>query len=219
MAQATLAGEPRVARGVAGAVRAAGLRLALLVLAGCLWAGGAAANGPSFDCGKAEPGSVEALICSDDGLAELDVRMAEVYAAAARKAVGERPSPLKAEQRGWIKDRNDCQKSDDRRQCAADSYRLRIAELQARYGLVPAVGTARFTCGDDPYSDVAATFYPTDPPTLRAVRGRRAAVMYLQRGGSGARYQGRDVELRERQGEALITWGPGAPQERCAKAP
>jgi uncharacterized protein len=34
--------------------------------------GSAMAKGPSFDCGKAEAGSIEAMICQDDGLAAMD---------------------------------------------------------------------------------------------------------------------------------------------------
>ena len=41
--------------------------------------------------------------------------------------------------------------------------------------------------------------------------------MYLQPSASGARYQGRNESLWEHQGEARITWGPRAPQMRCAK--
>ena len=103
--------------------------------------GGALAAGPSFDCAKAGPGSVEATICADDQeLPALDRKLADVYAQATEKAVNEQPPRLKAEQRGWIKGRNDCWKSDDLRRCVADSYRLRIAELQARYRLVAGIG-------------------------------------------------------------------------------
>ena len=41
----------------------------------------AAQEGPSFDCAKAESGA-EKLICEDAGLARLDRRVAERYAAA-----------------------------------------------------------------------------------------------------------------------------------------
>ncbi|MGA8018861.1 MAG: lysozyme inhibitor LprI family protein [Desulfobacterales bacterium] len=92
----------------------------------------AVAAGPSFDCSKAA-GSIEQMICKDDVLSTMDHKMAEVYAAATKKAVNEHPPLLKAEQRGWIKGRNDCWESEDERKCAEESYRRRIAELQARY--------------------------------------------------------------------------------------
>jgi len=96
----------------------------------------AAAANPSFDCNKAA-GKIEKLICGDDGLAVLDRKLTEVYADASKKAVNEHPPILKAEQRGWIKGRNDCWKSKDARNCTESLYRERIAELQARYRLVP----------------------------------------------------------------------------------
>jgi len=41
------------------------------------------------------------------------------------------------------------------------------------------------------------------------------SLMYLQPGGSGARYRGRNETLWEHQGEALITRGYSAPEMRC----
>ena len=93
---------------------------------------------------KVEAGSIEEMVCKDKGLSALDRRLAEVYAAASKKAVNEQPPVLKAEQRGWIKGRNDCWKSDDRRKCVEDNYRLRIAELQAKYRLVPGTGPVTY---------------------------------------------------------------------------
>ena len=77
----------------------------------------AQANSPAFDCAKARDGSIEKLICGDAGLSSLDRKLAEVYEATTRKAVNEHPPTLKAEQIGWIRGRNDCWKSDDRRSC------------------------------------------------------------------------------------------------------
>lgn len=39
---------------------------------------------------------------------------------------------LKAEQRGWVKGRNDCWKSGDQRGCVKRSYDERIGELKDR---------------------------------------------------------------------------------------
>jgi len=55
---------------------------------------------PSFDCGKVEAGSIEEMICKDEGLAALDQKLARVYSEASRKAANEHPPVLKAEQRG-----------------------------------------------------------------------------------------------------------------------
>ena len=187
----------------------------ILSAALCLWAGLAMATGPSFDCGSVETGSIEEMVCRDDGLAARDRKLAEIYASASQKAVNEHPPLLKAEQRGWIKGRNDCWKSSDRRACVEESYRLRIAELQARYRLVMGRGPVTYACDGDPRNEVVVTFFPTDPPTLIAERGDQVSLMYLRPSGSGAKYQGRNESLWEHHGEAVITWGYGSLEMRC----
>jgi uncharacterized protein len=189
----------------------------LFALTCWLFTSTARAEGPSFDCGKVEAGSIEEMVCKDKGLAALDRKLAEVYSAASQKAVNEHPPVLKAEQRGWIKGRNDCWKSADRRKCVEDNYRLRIAELQARYRLVPGNGPVTYACDGDPKNEVVVTYFQTDPPTLIAERGDQVSLMYLQPSGSGAKYQGRNESLWEHQGEAAITWGYGSPEMRCTK--
>ncbi|MCG6863395.1 MAG: MliC family protein [Chromatiaceae bacterium] len=179
----------------------------------------AAAQTPSFSCVKANTGSVEQMICGDSELSELDHRLAEVYAAAQKKATNEHPPVLKAEQRGWIKGRDECWKSDDMRACVASEYRRRIAELQALYRLVPGTGPVTYACDGNPRNEVVAMFFPTDPPTLYAERGDSVSLMYLQPSGSGARYQGRNETFWEHQGVARVTWGYGAPEMRCKKLP
>jgi uncharacterized protein len=176
------------------------------------------AQGPSYACNKAA-GSVERLICRDKDLSALDRTLSSVYAAASKKAANEHPPVLKAEQRGWIKGRNECWKSDDPPSCVRSEYRRRIAELQARYRLVPSTGPVTFVCNGDPRNEVVATFFQTDPPTLIAERGDSVSLMYLQPSASGARYRGRNESFWEHHGEALVSWGYNAPEMRCKKAP
>ena len=163
------------------------------------------APGPSYACGKVKAGSIEATICQDPGLSALDRKFSEVYGAASKKATNEHLSLLKAEQRGWIKGRNECWKSNDKRSCVRNEYQLRIAELQARYRLVPGNGPVRFMCEDNPANEVVATFFQTDPPTMIAEHGDSVSLMYLQPSGSGAKYQGRNETFWEHHGEALLT--------------
>jgi uncharacterized protein len=173
------------------------------------------AAGPSFDCSKVETGSIEEMICKDDQLSALDRKMTAVYAAATKKATNEHPPVLKAEQRGWIKGRNECWKSDDKRRCVEESYTLRIAELQARYRLVSFTGPVFYVCDGQPANEVVATFFQTEPPSAVAERGDQTSWMVQQPAASGAKYQGRNETLWEHHGEALITWGYGAPEMRC----
>lgn len=181
--------------------------------------GAAAAVKPSFDCAKVERASIEAMICEDAALAGLDRKLADVYAAASRKASNEHPPRLKAEQRGWVKGRDECWKSDARRACVRDEYVRRIAELQATYRLVPGAGPVRYACDGNPASEVVATFFETEPPTLVAERGDSISLMFLQPAASGAKYQGRNETFWEHHGEAMIQWGYGAPEMNCQKKP
>lgn len=86
---------------------------------------------PSFDCAKASH-EVEKLICKDAELAQLDRSLAELYAAVLRSSAQGEQKSLKTEQRGWVKGRDDCWKSDDMRRCVADEYRDRIDALKDR---------------------------------------------------------------------------------------
>lgn len=191
----------------------------LAIAAGALARASAAAEGPSFSCAEVKAGSIEELVCKDGSLSALDRTLADVYAAAAKKATNEHPPVLKAEQRGWIKGRDECWKSDDERACVENQYKRRIAELQAKYRLVAHTDPVTYACDDAPGSEVVATFFETDPATLIAERGDDVSLMYVQPSGSGAKYQGRNESFWEHQGEATIVWGFGARPLHCKKAP
>lgn len=170
---------------------------------------------PSFDCSKAEPGSIEEMVCQSPELTALDLKLADAYKAASQKAANQQPNLLKAEQRGWIKGRNECWKSEDKSTCVTDSYRLRTAELQARYQLVKGTGPVFYSCDNNPAKEVVATFFATEPPTASVEHGDSTSLMYLQPTGSGARYQGQNESFWEHHGEAVVVWGFEAPQMNC----
>lgn len=194
----------------------------LLVVVG-LWMGvasmsaaqGKAASGPAFDCAQAGTGAVVRLLCTDPELAALDQTMANTYAQALARAQNEHPPTLRAEQRGWIKGRDDCWKAQDVRACVVDTYRLRSVELQARYRLVASTGSAVWVCEGNPANEVVVTYFDTQPPSLVAERGDQTALMLQQPAASGTWYVGRNESLREHQGQALVVWGYGAPEMRC----
>ena len=177
------------------------------------------AEGPAFDCAKAD-GEVETLICQDEGLAALDRKLDEVYEAALAKAANEHPPVLKAEQRGWIKGRNECWKAQGEdnpaflsaswqatsvRDCVEGQYQLRISELQALYQLVPEKGPVFYACENNPANEVVATFFETDPPTARVERGDRSVTAWLVPAGSGSKYEGQNLELWTKGDEATVT--------------
>lgn len=172
---------------------------------------------PSFDCTKVETGSIAELVCQTPQLAQLDAKLAEVYRQARAKAQNEHPPVLKAEQRGWLKGRDDCWKATDKTACVAGSYTLRIAELQARYQLITGKGPVFYQCDGLPAKEVVATYYATEPPTALVEFGDSTSLMYLQPSGSGARYQGRNESLWEHHGEARVTWGYQAAEMQCTQ--
>lgn len=192
---------------------------ACLALLGLVAAGNAtAAQGPSFSCTNVKAGSIEAMVCADAALSALDRKLASVYAAATAKAKNQKPNTLKAEQRGWVKGRDDCWKSDNAHACVENEYQRRIAELQARYRLVDSIGPLRFACDGNPANELVVTYFKTEPSTLIAERGDSSALMFQQVSGSGTRYQGRNETLAEHQGEVRVVWGYEAREMVCKKA-
>lgn len=172
---------------------------------------------PSYDCTKPLKATVEEQICADERLAALDRKLAETYKAAQGKAKGKDGSLLKAEQSGWIKGRNDCWKSPTQHQCISDNYTQRIAELQARYGLLAASANAEYLCEGDSVA-IQAAFFPTEPPSVQARHGDETQILLsVPSGNQGSRYEGRNVSLYEHDGETLITWGVEGTQKQCKK--
>ena len=170
---------------------------------------------PSFDCSKVEKGSTEEIICNDSELSELDRKMAKVYKEAEQKAKNEVPPVLKAEQRGWIKGRDDCWKSEDEKECIKENYLLRIAELQATYRLVKNSGPIFYTCDDIPAKEVVITHFETDPPTLIAEFGDSQSLMYEEPTESGSFYQGRNESVAIKRSEARVKWGFDSQTMNC----
>lgn len=173
----------------------------------------------SFDCSKAAPGSMEALVCTTPALSAKDEQLAAVYKQAMAKTKGQPAATLKAEQRGWIKGRDDCWKADDKTRCVTDAYQQRIAELQARYALLPGKGPFTFRCDGQPAKNLTATFYPSEPATLLATYAGSTSLMYAQPAASGSKYQGRNESFWEHQGVAKVVWGYGVPEMACQRLP
>lgn len=170
------------------------------------------APAPSFDCAKAVSNSVEERICNDATLSELDARLGQTYALAAKAVNRANPHP-RASQRAWLKQRAACMKpgSPEPSTCIAARTRMRIAELSARYGLVPQSGEAKLACGRPATRVVIRFFNPPDGGVAIAARGPQVATLYQDPTASGIRY-GDEAGTRvyeEHQREAWLTWGRG----------
>jgi len=186
-----------------------------LIVSGFLSVPAAMATEPTFDCTKAES-SAEKLICSNDDLAALDRKLADVYEGAVGvvksldSGAEEELNTLKAYQRGWVKGRDECWKSEDELTCIRSAYERRVAELTARYQLIEAQPPVFYTCNDNPADEIVATFFPTDPPSARLERGDTTEIVVQGLSGSGARYEGDFGILFWIKGnEATVDWPEG----------
>lgn len=83
------------------------LACCVLLIAGMAWPASAQDGGtqPSFDCAAAAA-PVEAVICADGALADLDRALAHSYHAALATRVGEAQLLLREEQRAWAQRRS-----------------------------------------------------------------------------------------------------------------
>lgn len=183
-------------------------------------AGPESTEGPSYPCDRAvREGSTEAIICADEVLSALDRKLASVYRQALQRAVNEQPPILRAEQRGWIKGRDQCLQSDQPDLCIGSEYERRIAALQARYRLVSSSSPIYFSCDGNPAKEVVVTFFHTDPATLIAEYGDSVSLMYVDTRGVGIHYRGRNESFSRDQQGTRITWGYGAAAMQCQRLP
>jgi len=176
----------------------------------------ARAQRPTFDCAKAS-GDVETLICRDATLAALDLKLATVYAAASAKAKDGLATRLREEQRGWIKERNDCWKAtvqtwitatwtvDTVKGCIQAQYELRTSELQAVWQIVPPQ-TIFYACQNGLAGEVVANYFETDPPTIRLERGDRTKTLWRVGPAGAQKYEGQNVSLVRAADDVRVSW-------------
>jgi uncharacterized protein len=143
---------------------------------------------PSFDC-TAAVAPVEALICADTGLADLDRKLAESYHALLATRVGEAQMLLREEQRAWADSRavscgvegDPAIEEGDAIGCLIAFYRARIAELQPGQGgnAAPPSGYG-WLMGD--WTIAAIHTAPTDPRKADAARAQLGRTMRFAEG-------------------------------------
>ncbi|MBP6309908.1 MAG: MliC family protein [Arenimonas sp.] len=156
---------------------------------------------PSFDCAKTEH-EAETLVCTDYGLAALDNRLAELYAAELAKPGASKD--LAATQRGWVKGRDECWKADDKKLCVEESYRTRIAELQINSPGAMAATAVEFKCNDNSKPFTMAYYNELDDKPAIITLGNDQAIIFPQLAASGAKYGRKGIEYWEHQGKATV---------------
>lgn len=177
----------------------------LLTLAG--FAGSAYSASPAFDCSKAE-GEVELLICSDDDLALLDIRLAKAYSQAMENIPQEERSNFRTLQRGWIKGRNECWKAQDVRACVEFSYKSKTVELQIAGGLLEAPRYRSLRCGEgtEAVPFTVSIYRNADPVSAVLTRGNDQVIAFAPVESSGGRFVAPDVSLTIDEGQATVQW-------------
>lgn len=156
--------------------------------------------GPSFDCAQAQ-GEVEKLVCADPELARLDRQLAERYARV--KDVPDAQAVV-AQQRGWVKGRDDCWKADDKPLCVREAYLTRLAELAINGGGVVVPTPVEYRCDDNSRPLTAVFYNDLDPQVAVITWGNDQAIAFPQPAASGARYGRTGLDFREHQGEVKV---------------
>lgn len=180
---------------------------------------------PSFDCTKAES-DAEKAVCSDDTLASMDLELSRLFQRAAEgpNMDPDRHRMLQAEQRGWIKGRDECWKSDlGIPFCTASEYAFRIAEIRQGYADARAengasLGPYAYVC-EGMEVPVSAVFVNTLAPMVVLRWGENAIVLPSVATGSGAKYAsdlwyGGEALFWTSRDEATFM-PPGQPETTC----
>jgi len=176
---------------------------------------GLGAASPSFSCKKAA-NPVQRMICNDDALAALDRKLADVYGTAAKTP--SQYDDLNLRQRDWIQTRDKCWQETNFHACIEHAYVYRIAELQARYKLVPAKEPVRYTCPGAQPDLLTVTFFSTDPPSAVLDSGVDSVLTLFSRAGGTPHYEVGQVRFRERGTEASVVWGDRNKEIPCTLA-
>lgn len=183
-----------------------------------------AETGPSFNCAKAV-GSVETLICSEDALARLDLRLSLRFKEALRAirslqtGAKDAEAELRAYQRGWIKGRNDCYKAVDRYACVESAYLRRENELVTQWMLMPPVSTEFWICNGSLANELAVMRFDTELPSLRLEYGDNIASASQTSAASGSYYVADFGRAFWEKGDvATLTWNEGI-EQNCVRRP
>jgi uncharacterized protein len=160
---------------------------------------------PSFDCATAKE-AVDVLICHDEELAALDLKMAKVYRTEIETRPAEEVAIQKALQLEWMNRRKRCGKSKAAHACVKWNYERRIAELQIRAGETRVYQRVDYECFGSNKPLSAAFYQETDPPSALLTYGNDQVVAILRPSGSGAKYTASAVQFWDQQYEVLVTW-------------
>lgn len=160
--------------------------------------------GPSYDCAQAQ--GIERQVCASAELSALDRQLAEVYKKALAGTDAATQRRMRAEQRGWIRGRDECGKASDPNRCATLSYLRRLVELRIQSGEGVLLKAVEFSCGEHRKVFTATFYNDVEPKAAVFSYGDDQAIAIGQRTASGARYSSDGMDFWEHQGEARVNW-------------
>lgn len=163
---------------------------------------------PSFDCAKAE-GEIEQLICQSDPLSQLDRQLQALYRQTLSQIDSQEVKIFRAEQRGWIKGRNECWKAEDKTQCTQTEYLMRITQLQIASASVEVPSKTLYQCAKQLI--ITAYFYNNTAisAAVFSISGPKLAPSGPHLGlitptASGTKYQAQNISLWTHQQHATV---------------
>lgn len=187
----------------------------------------ASKKSPSFDCTKTNS-SIEQMICTDSELTDLDIKMSETFKKAliVAKKINDKKSVnlLKTIQRGWIKERNECWKSQSitAKDCVINSYKLRISKLESTWGLEESEKSINFKCNEN--AEFFFTAYKTKllPSAIVEYGDKSTSVSILPENlstkNNSKRYDGEfGMYVIIDENNAILKWDSYTDELRCTK--
>ncbi|NUO76571.1 MAG: hypothetical protein HOQ32_11215 [Lysobacter sp.] len=156
---------------------------------------------PSFDCAKAQS-EAETLVCNDADLAALDRQLAKLWAD--MQARPNAPADEVAQQRGWVKGRDECWKAEDKHRCVRESYQVRIVELNLLRPDVTTPPAVSYDCGDQGNRLSAVYYNDFEPKAVALTWAGDRAIALQQPSASGTHYAVEGVDFSEHQGAVTL---------------
>jgi uncharacterized protein len=188
-------------------------------LAAWLTALPASAGDKPQPCIGIRPDTLEGLICSDRELLRLDRQLTWNYRRAFDALDYLRQLDLTDLDLRRQRERLRCWHVPDQRQCLADDYRRRIAELQALYSLLPVDGAYWLICSDRARTRLSATFYPSNPASLRIEFDGKPQVLLRETAASGLLYRSEQLQFHQQDQQIRLRWPGSAGEQDCRLNP
>lgn len=157
----------------------------------------------TFDCSDAES-EAEEFACADPYLAGLEMRVASEY----QRLTGTprvNASALRTSQGEWRRERDECMDRPDARLCLIQAYLTRLVELHIEDPETSAPTEERYECPNG--RQLVAEFYNyADPQAVVVTWEGERLILFIERAGSGARYEREGVWFWESHNELTFDY-------------